>query len=949
MDSARCFDRPDRFPPLVRVSILVVMVLASSSSAADPGTEFFEKKIRPVLVEHCYECHSAEAKKPKGGLLLDTRAGMLKGGDSGPALVPRKPKDSLILKAVHYSEEGLRMPPSGKLPAGIIADLENWVAMGAPDPRTTTASSSTAKSLDLQAARRFWAFQPPRRQPAAPVKRADWPRNDIDRFILAKLEANGLHPSADADRGTLLRRAYFDLIGLPPTPEQVDAFMKDESTGAFAKVIDELLASPHFGERWGRHWLDVARFAESSGGGRSLLFKDAWRYRDYVIESFNTNKPYNRFVVEQIAGDLMPASTPDERRRQLTATTFLALGPTNYERQDKDALEMDVVDEQLDTMGRAFLGMTIGCARCHDHKFDPIPTRDYYALAGILHSSQTLIHDNVSRWVEQPLPMTPRQEAALRKFEGEVAALKEQIKLAKAVEQKAGKLVASTAKGVIAAADLPGVVWDDSQAKKVGEWTRSKYSGTYIGDGYLHDGNADKGKKTLTFVPELPRSGRYDVRLAYSAGSNRAAKVPVHILHLDGEFSGFVNEQEDPSIDGRFVSLGTFRFDKSGQWYVIISNENTAGHVVVDAVQFLPEEMLEAKPAVDRKQTDSKKLEAELKKLTDNGPSRPMAMSVREGNRIEDCAICIRGSILNRGEKVPRGFLQVATMGQPPAIPAGESGRRQLGEWLASSHNPLTARVMVNRIWHYLFGAGLVRTVDVFGTTGEPPSHPELLDHLVIEFMDNGWSVKQLIRKIMLSRTYQQSSTIPPEHRNADPENRWLGHMNRRRLDAEAIRDSILSVSGRLDRSLGGPNVKKGTTNEYQYQFDDTRRSVYTPVLRNRLLELFEVFDFADPNLVGGRRNVSTVATQALYLTNSPFVMEQARHAARKALAAPIRSDAERVARVYREALGRLPTDREQQLAMKFIATAAGTEERLQAWAGFYQALFGCIDFRYVD
>jgi hypothetical protein len=938
-----------------RFALVVICSLAALVPAhgADPGFEFFEKKIRPMLAEHCYSCHSADAKKLKARLALDTRDGTRRGGESGPALVPGKPEASLLIKAVRYTDEALKMPPKGKLPDAVIASLEQWVAMGAPDPRTGPPSGTPrkAESINIEKGRKFWAFQPASRRSTPSVSDTAWPRGDIDRFVLARLEAQGLRPAADADRITLIRRVYFDLIGLPPTPEEIDAFVGDPSPGAFARVVDELLASPHFGERWGRHWLDVARYADSSGGGRSLLFPDAWRYRDYVIAAFNNDKPYSRFVAEQIAGDLLPTEP-----ESLVATAFLALGPTNYERQDKDALEMDVIDEQLDTLGRAFLGMTVGCARCHDHKFDPIPTRGYYALAGILRSTQTLIHDNVSRWVDLPLPLAAEQEAAIKKHEAAVAVLQEKIKLAKAAEQKSGKVIA---KGIVKASDLPGIVLDDTQAKKVGAWTHSKFSGSYIGDGYLHDGNADKGQKTLTFTPEIPKTGRYEVRLAYTPGGNRAPKVPVHILHLDGEHTGYINEQETPSIDGRFVSLGTYRFDRSGQWYVLISNEGTTGHVIVDAVQLLPEPTASGghRPAENEKkkeqpaQLDSRQLEEQLKLLTDNGPTRPVAMGVKEAARIEDAYVCIRGLANNRGDKVPRGFLQVLSPGVPAPISTRESGRLQLAAWLSNPGNPLTARVMVNRAWHYLFGAGIVRTVDVFGTTGEPPSHPELLDYLALEFMGNkerGWSIKNLIRSIVLSRTYQLAGMASAGARTSDPENRLLSHANRRRLDAEALRDSILAVSGQLDRTPGGPSIRKGTTSETGYVFDDKRRSVYTPVFRNRLLELFEVFDFADPNLVGGRRNVSTVATQALFLLNSPFVMEQARQAARVVLV--VNGDDEaKLTRAYRTALGRLPTEREREIVSRFLSAKTTPEQRQACWERVYQALFASIDFRYVE
>ncbi len=938
-----------RFLPARTAAVLLILLTATPGSrGADSGMDFFEKRIRPLLVEHCYACHSAEAKKLRGGLFVDTRDGLRKGGDTGPAVVPNKPKESLLLKAVAYTDE-LRMPPKGKLPAEAIADLEKWIAMGAPDPRVTArAAAKPAGTINIEEGRKFWAYQP--------VKNGARPLFEIDRFLLAKREAKGIQPVGEADRVTLIRRAYFDLIGLPPTPAEVDAFLRAADAkpqAAYEELVDRLLASPPFGERWGRHWLDVARFAESSGGGRSLLFPDAWRYRDYVIGAFNADKPFDRFIVEQLAGDLLPAATPEQRHEQIVATAFLVLGPTNYERQDKDILEMDVIDEQLDTLGRAFLGQTIGCARCHDHKFDPIPTKDYYALAGILKSTQTLIHDNVSKWVELPLPVTGEQEVALKRHEAAVSALREQVRLAKAEEKKTGKVVAAEEpKGALAVSELAGIVLDDTHAKRVGAWKASKY-GAYIGEGALYDDRGEPGEKTLTFVPEFPQPGKYEVRLAYVPHANRAPKVPVTILHLDGETTVHVNMQEKPAVEGRFVSLGTFRFDRNGQWFVMVSNEGTKGHVSVDAVQFLPEETTNGarvpsgQPLSAAHQTDSRALETELKRLLAAAPKRPAAMSVKEAAKIDDCHVCIRGNTHNRGEKVPRGFLQVATVGKAPTIPAGASGRRQLAEWVASADNPLTARVFVNRVWHWLFGAGLVRTVDTFGMTGEPPSHPELLDHLAAQFVRDGWSVKKLIRAIMLSQAYQLSSENQAAAAAIDPENRLLWRMNRRRLDAEALRDAILAVSGTLDRRAGGPTVRPGTASEYGYAFDDARRSVYTPVFRNRLLELFEVFDFADPNLVGGRRVTSTVATQALYLMNSPFVMEQARHAAKAALARP-GDDAARLEHAYRTALGRLPMDRERELALAFMAgrTAA---ERQAAWEQLYQALFACIDFRYVN
>ncbi len=527
--------------PLLCFLVLLLPVRSAWAQTAD--VDFFEKKIRPVLVEQCYSCHSAQAKKNKGGLFLDSKAGVLKGGDSGSAIVPGKPAESLLIKAIRYDDPELRMPPKGKMSAQAIADLEKWVKMGAPDPRGGAGPALVKESNVLDKARTFWAYQPPKKPVLPDVKDRSWAAGTIDRLLLDKLEAKGLKPGPDADRATLLRRVYFTLIGLPPTPRQIDDFVSDQSAGAFAKVVDELLASPHFGERWGRHWLDVARFAESSGGGRSLLFKDAWRYRDYVIAAFNSDKPYNRFILEQIAGDLLRADTTEERRMELIATAFLLLGPTNYENQDKPILEMDMIDEQLDTMGRVFLGMTIGCARCHDHKFDPIPQADYYALAGILRSTKMIIHENVSRWTEQPLPLSAAEEKVMAKQEAVLAALKEKLQIAQAAEKVPGKNTSTTA-GRLSVAELPGIVIDDAQAKKIGTWKHSTFSGNYVGEGYLYDDRAHKGEKTLTFIPDFAKRGTFEVRLAYVPHVNRATNVPVRVFHADGETTVHVNQRK---------------------------------------------------------------------------------------------------------------------------------------------------------------------------------------------------------------------------------------------------------------------------------------------------------------------------------------------------------------------------------------------------------------------
>ena len=937
--------------------VLCLVLAPQVGAAAEPdaaGREFFEKKIRPVLVEHCYACHSAAArakKKLRGGLLLDTRQGLLDGGDSGPALVPGKAKDSLLLQTLLHTGD-VKMPPKQKLPDSVIADFAAWINKGAPDPRT---GGGPAKQVGLSVAegRKFWSFQPPRKTDAPSVKDRSWPRNDVDVFILAGLEAKGLRPAADADRAVLIRRVFYDLVGLPPSPEEVDAFVADARPDAYERLVDRLLASPGFGERWGRHWLDVARFGESLTL-RGFVFGQAWRYRDHVIDHFNADLPFDQFVREQVAGDLLPASSLDQKRGQLIATSFLTLGNTNLEEQDKKQLRMDVVDEQLDTLGRAFLAQTLGCARCHDHKFDPVPTRDYYALAGILRNTKTLTHANVSQWLERPLPADPQREKTLQVQEAAVAALRQQIQTLKSALAKARPPGNPTRPTVRAVADLPGIVVDDAQAKKVGEWKASKYSSSYVGDGYVHDGDAGKGEKTITFQPDIPKTGKYEVRLAYSAASNRAVRVPVTIFSADGEKTVYVNQKQTPEIAGLFQSLGEYTFERSGQGFVLIANKGTKGVVIADAVQFIPVDATAGKSAASKPAASKpappevaklRKLEAQLKKRLAEGPRRDMVMTVEEEKVIDDAHVHVRGSVHILAEKAPRGFLQVATTGPMPSLPANASGRRELADWLASKDNPLTARVYVNRAWHWLFGEGLVRTPDNFGVTGEKPSHPELLDHLALHFVENGWSVKKLVRLIVMSHTYRQSAVIDIR---ADPENRLLGRANRRRLEAECIRDTILVVSGQLSLDRGGSIFAPGLASDYTYRHTDTRRSVYSPVFRNALPELFQVFDFADPSVSTGRRNVSTVAPQALFLMNNPFVLDMSRHAARRLLAEDWSDDSQRINRAYRWTLGRLPTDAERRLAVEFLGEAPSSR-REDAWGQFFQVLFASLDFRHVN
>ncbi len=937
--------------PVAGLLLLAMPINAAPNPTLDPkGVEFFEKKIRPVLTASCFQCHSAEAvknKKLKANLFLDSRDGLRKGGDNGPIVVPGKPKESLLMQTLHY-EGDVRMPPRGKLPDAVLKDFETWIALGASDPRTgTTTARQTGPTVE--AGRQFWAYRPVVMPPLPEVKNAAWPKNDLDRFILARLEKEALAPGPDAEPAVLVRRLSIDLIGLPPTPEQVDAFVaayRHDPEATLTKTVDDLLASPHFGERWGRHWLDVTRYAESLTL-RGFILKEAWRYRDYVLDAFNADMPYDRFLREQLAGDLLPAPTLADRRRQMIATTYLTMGNNNLEEQDKQALRMDVVDEMLDVVTKGLLAQTVTCARCHDHKFDPIPTTDYYALAGILRNAKAMEHSNVSKWIEMPLPAPPAEEAVLAKHEAAIAALQAKIKTAKAAAIVKNPKPAG---GVLAVKDVPGIVVDETAVKQVGTWKLSQHSGTFIGAGYLHDENTGKGEKTLTFHPTLPATGKYDVWLAYSHGTSRANNVPVTIFSADGEKTIAVDMKKAPPLNGRYLSLGQYRFEKDGQSFVIISNEGTQGHVTADAVVFLPVDRpmarkpAEVKPAPKPATNNVAELEAELKKLQASGPKREMVMTVVEEKTIEDCKVHIRGNVHNLGEVVPRGFLQVATVGPVPKFPTGQSGRKELADWIASPDNPLTARVMANRVWHWLFGAGLVRTVDNFGTTGELPSHPELLDHLARQFVTEGWSVKKLVRAIVRSRTYRQSAARSESAVKADPENRLVAGANRRRLEAEVIRDTILQVSGKLDLTRGGQTYPEKLAADYGYKYPDLRRSVYAPVFRNAMPELLEVFDFADPSMVVGSRSAATVAPQALFLMNHPFILEQSKAATARLLAGT-KAD-ERILRAYRLTLGREPTSGEVAVTRKFLAIRP---DENAAWTLLFQALFASADFRYVE
>jgi hypothetical protein len=794
---------------------------------------FFEKNIRPVLVNKCYECHSLEAKKLKGGLLVDSRDGLRKGGDSGPAIVPGKPAESLLIQAIRHQDADLAMPPKEKLPDSVVADFERWIAMGAPDPRAGAVKIAGYK-VDPNSGRNHWSFQPPRKSGPPAVKNPAWPRSDIDRFILAGLEAKGLKPVADADRATLIRRVYFDLTGLPPAPEAVEAFVKDSDPKAFEKIVDQLLASPQFGERWGRHWLDVARYAESTGKERNLLYSEAWRYRDYVIASFNANKPYDRFVREQIAGDLLLAANDQQRLEHAVATGFLAIGTKSLNERNRLQFKLDVIDEQIDVLSQAILGVTIACARCHDHKFDPIPTRDYYALAGIFNSTETRFGVAAERGVRQ-------------------------------------------ASGLL---EVP-----------------------------------------LTAAPKPPTA---------QANTAETARLQGELQKAKAERAAFMTSVQQAK-KGNQAKLAELR--KKGR------------------------------PYLDQLNSKIENLETRLRK---NGgePAGPtvQVMGVKESAGPADLPIYLRGDIDKPGERVPRGLVPALGPTRLPAIKPQSSGRLELAASLTSPENPLTARVMVNRMWHHLFGRGIVPTVDNFGATGERPTHPELLDHLALRFVEQGWSVKKMIREIVLSRAYQLSAAHDTKNYAADPDNTLVWRMSKRRLDAEALRDAMLAVSGQIDLTPPqGSTLPQGRNNYVgrglsasAFAFNSPKRSVYLPVVRDLVPDSLELFDFAEPSLVVGNRDTTTVPSQALYLMNNPFVLRQAEAAAARVLGAKAATDAGRINLAYRLAFARPPSAGEWKDAEAFLkefttALGAGKTDPQAAWTAFCQALFAAAEFRYLN
>ncbi len=947
----------------------ILASLAGSPTIASEGpgdVAFFEKEVRPILSENCYQCHSEEAGKRKGGLWLDRREGWEIGGDAGPTIVPGDVDASLLLHAVRYRDENLQMPPKSRLSDAQVATLERWVAMGAPDPRDAEMAGAVRRdSIDYEKARQHWAYRPIEEKPFPPALKNDsWAETDIDRFLLAELEAEKLAPAEDATPQALLRRVFYDLTGLPPTREEMATFTSNPSREAFAALVDNLLARPGFGEKWGRHWLDVARYADSNGGDRNFTFYQAWRYRNYVIDAFNRDKSYYDFVTEQLAGDLLPAETPRQRAEQLTGSTFLALGPKMLTERDKEKLWMDTVDEQIDTVGRAFLGLTLGCARCHDHKFDPVSQEDYYAVAGIFRSTEVVTGTrngcvNVASWVEQPLPIGGEKEKALQEKVDRLE-LAMRLTVEKSYKKKVG------GKMTLDMLPLAGTIYDDSDAELIGKWVESTYSENRFGPHYIHDDAKNKGENRAIFRASVPQSGTYEVRLAYNSSDNRARDLPITVEARDAIHELKFDQTIAPDVGGLFRAIGRFEFEKGGRANVIIETGGSSGYAIVDAVQFVAvsdiERETEAIAAVEAENENidplfrmsDGELRKELDKMIGELKDEALVMAPRDIPEPDDTHFRVRGDVGQRGEKVPRNFLRVLHDGPAPEIPENASGRVEFADWITGADNALLDRVFVNRVWHHLFDRGIVASVDNFGKLGSEPTHPELLDYLAATFRENGGSVKKLVREIVLSRAYRLSSTATPALAEADPENRLFGHQNRRRLTAEEIRDSYLFLSGQLDRTPAGPTATPyGVDLDKPVSFSDkTMRTVYLPIARNNLAAELEVFDAANPDLVSGARARTTVPTQALYLLNSDFVQAQGAILGKKASAAADRPGAE-VDWLYQTLFGRAPNPVESRRARTLIANLSGGSEdkaALEAATGHLaHVLMASAEFLYLD
>ena len=1075
------------------------LVAVSSVQAATPddaSIQFFETKIRPVLADKCYSCHSASAKKLKGELYLDSRDAMLKGGESGPAIVPEHPEQSRLVEAIGYKNVDLQMPPKGKLSEAQIADLAAWVRMGAPWPKETSATAGPAKgAFDLQKRKAsHWAWQPIKAEIPPAVKNEAWPRDGIDRFILAALEAKGMSPAPDADRRALIRRVYFDLTGLPPAPADVEAFVGDTSTDALAKVVDRLLASPQFGERWARHWMDLARYAETYGHEFDYTMPYAWQYRDYLIRAFNADLPYDQFVIEQIAGDLLskPRLNPTEGYNEsIIGTGFWWLCEQVHSPVDVRQHQADRIDNQIDTMGKTFLGLTLGCARCHDHKFDAISQKDVYALWGFVESSRRQeamldsggkIHEAAQTMAEQRREggrilnsVIEGHEISAEQFKRYLLAARQKMICQASVEQIAREFCVDPvllAKWTTALSDKalqqrshpmhmwaamsnvePGqfmAQWEKADAKP-GSSTASAtvlfknfddgdYKGWYVSGEAFGDRPVDATAwDSSSCVPQMmgrgaAHSGLSGNRLAgvlrspdftiqhntiwyhakgrggqirlivdgftmdvfnkllfagceFKVNQDQYSWIPqtkdvgryighrAHIEIIDNgegwiavEEIRFGNGSEQPGDNesevriGNPISIESLAELYGKRWWE--SWRGWKGWTRWDAPILkwaLENQLIEASA---EQAAALERVRAKIEQLDKSIPEPMRVIAMEDGDAVNE-RVYIRGSHKNLGEVAQRRFLEALSGADQPSV--GEhSGRMFLARRMVKPANPLLPRVMVNRLWHHLFGRGIVASTDNFGVLGSPPTHPELLDFLADRFVREGWSIKRAIREMMLSRTYQMaSSASDAKAEETDPQNLLLHRANVRRLEGEAIRDEILAISGRLEGKMFGPPVNAhltafmdGRGKPASGPIDGAgRRSIYIAVRRNFLPPMMLAFDTPIPFSTMGRRSVSNVPAQALILMNDPFVLQQAQLWANRALGEKDLTPERRIAGMYAAAFARPPTEAEIIAGVEFLRQQGEllglpTEQRMtdeRVWTDYAHVLMNLKEFIFLD
>jgi len=953
---------------------LAVVMLAGMWSAvtfaadAPPDTAFFENKIRPLLVEHCYDCHSGA--KTKGGLSLETKAGWSKGGDNGAAIVPGKPDESLLIQAVRYADVDLAMPPKnkgGKLSNTQIAALEEWVRMGAPDPREAVAKIG---GMNAAEARAWWAFQPLPAPPAAPPTPAQ-----IDAFLDARLAAAGLQAAPPADRRSLIRRATFDLTGLPPTPEEVEAFVGDNSPEAFVKVVERLLASPHYGEKWGRHWLDVVRYADSLDSriyDKDGDILDAWRYRDWVVGAFNRDLPYDQFITQQLAGDILAAREWDAPK--VVATGMYAIGNWGNGDADKEKVHTDIVDDQIDVTGRAFLGLTLACARCHDHKFDPVTARDYYGLAGIFFSSRILekfaVKSAGEKLMRIPL-LSPEQAAERERERRRIAEIDAELstglepftEVKRDVTGKPGliswngrgannpSLVINTTDAEIAFSTikLPAHAVALHPGPKVAAsavW-RSPVAGTVRVNAQLQDADPNCGDGIVW----LMRQGERTLQTGEMNNATTAEIAEISVAVQPGDLLQLIiRPRGEYTCDTTQIDFA-IRDDKGAKWDLrealvggVAQGQDNIWWLCAGEGAVLGKDLPQAKTlAAERKQLDERLARADFAHGLQEGG---IPQTRYEG--YHDAALHQRGRYDSLGEVVPRSLPSVLAKEQP-AVRAG-SGRLELARWIASADHPLTARVMVNRIWQHHFGQGLVRTPNNFGKLGTPPTHPELLDWLAAEFIRSGWSVKHLHRLIMGTAAYRRASSIQCSVLSAqsdteragkntehfaktlakDPDNLLLARQHRRRLTAEELRDAMLQAAGGLDPGIGGKSVRDLLA---------PRRTLYLTTIRNDRTSYQALFDGADPTAIVEQRTEATVAPQSLFLLNHPFTLAQA-EALAAAAAQAAAEPRERVRWLWLRLFQHEPSPENAALAERALAADA---------VALCQMLLCSNEFAYVD